>query len=202
MNKKQSGLGKKRKSTRPRKRTTARNPHNNSSSRRRTQSTQSNSLDRRRSTTLKKQPISPRVTGVLSKMRSGISLRKAAREAKVSPRTVLKRAGSALRKNKSGRYAAKPSDRLVRPILVPTPEGPREIEVRGLREAGRVGRYWAALQKYYEVGDASNLRKFSGQSITDTNGAQFPLITDLSILDRLGSAGVVSFESIYSWSEQ
>ena len=45
-------------------------------------------------------------------------------------------------------------------------------------------------------------RKFTGQFITDTSRTKFPLVTDHATLDRLGSAGVVSFESIYSWSEQ
>ena len=68
---------------------------------------------------------SPGVTIAIAKMRKeGISLRKAARGAKVSPRTVIKKAASALRKNKSGRYTAKTSDRLVRVLMIPTPEGP------------------------------------------------------------------------------
>lgn len=136
-------------------------------------------------------------------MRSrGVSLRKAAKEIGVSPRTVIRHAESALKKDPGGRYAAKPSDRIVRPLRVPSAEGPQDITVRGLREASRLSRYWTALHRYYETGDTSDLRTFTGQFITDTTGAKFPLITDLGILDRLGSAGVVSFESIYSWSEQ
>jgi hypothetical protein len=133
--------------------------------------------------------------------KSGISLRKSAREVGVSPRTVLRRAGSVLKRNRSGRYSAKPTDRLERPLLVPTPTGAREITLRSSREASRLGRYWASLHKYYETGDTADLRKFTGQFITDTNGAKFPLLTDLGILDRLGSAGVLSFESLYAWSE-
>src|ERR1700733_551409 len=72
---------------------------------------------------------SPGVTTAIARMRKeGISLRKAAKEAKVSPRTVIKRAASALRKGKSGRYSAKTSDRLVRVLMIPTPQGSMEIE--------------------------------------------------------------------------
>jgi hypothetical protein len=151
----------------------------------------------------KLKPQSPKVTSVIARMRaSGISLRKASRESGIAPRTVLKRAASALRRNKSGRYTAKTKDRLVRPLLVPTPEGSLPVDVRSSRDASQLSHYWNGLHRYYETGDVSALQKFTGQFITDTGGKKFPLLTDLGILDRLGSAGVVSFESIYSWSEQ
>lgn len=141
-----------------------------------------------------------RVNRAVRKMRSGgLSLRKAARESKVAPRTVIKRAASALRKGKSGRYAAKPSDRLVRVLMIPTPEGPTEIEVRGLKAASQLGRYWAAVHRYYETGDKS-VQKFSGEFITATDGVKYPLLTDLDVLNRLGSAGVLTFESLYGRS--
>jgi hypothetical protein len=139
------------------------------------------------------------VTDAIAKMRQqGISLRKAARETNVSPRTVIKRAASALRKNKSGRYTAKTSDRLVRSLMIPTPEGPQEISIRGLRAASLLGRYWVAVHKYYETGHTSDLLKFQDQSVTAVEGVKYPLLTDLDVLDRLGSAGVLSFESLYA----
>ena len=143
---------------------------------------------------------SPGVTNAIARMRKdGISLRKAARDAKVSPRTVIKKAASALRKNKSGRYIAKTSDRLVRVLMIPTPEGPQEISIRGLREASLLGRYWIAVDHYYESGDMS-VKKFEGQSITAVDGTEYPLLTDLDVLNRLGYAGVFSFESLYARS--
>src|SRR5580704_10821351 len=114
--------------------------------------------NRRLSATAKKKILEPTTSGVtnaIAKMRTRrISLRKAAREAKVSPRTVVKRAASALRKTESGRYVAKTSDRLVRTLIIPTPQGSEEINVRGLRSASLLGRYWVAVHKYYETGDA------------------------------------------------
>ena len=140
------------------------------------------------------------VTNAIARMRKeGISLRKAAQEGKVSPRTVIKRAFSALRKGKSGRYVAKTSDRLIRPLMIPTPEGSTEIEVRGLKAASLLGRYWAAVHKYYETGDKS-VQKFSGEFVTATDGVKYPLLTDLDVLNRLGSAGVLTFESLYGRS--
>ncbi len=140
------------------------------------------------------------VAQVITQMRAeGVSLRKAARDAKVSPRTVIKKAASALRKNKSGRYTAKTSDRLVRVLMIPTPEGPQEISVRGLRDASLLGRYWIAVDHYYETGDMS-VKKFEDQSITAVDGTKYPLLTDLDVLNRLGYAGVFSFESLYARS--
>jgi hypothetical protein len=80
--------------------------------------------------------------------------------------------------------------------MIPTPEGPKEIDVRGLRTASLLARYWVAVHKYYEIGDTS-VQKFSGQFIAATDGVKYPLLTDTEVLNRLGSAGVLSFESLY-----
>lgn len=144
-------------------------------------------------------PTSAKVTEVVAKMRSeGISLSKAARATKVSPRTVIKKAASALRKSESGRYTARTGDRLVRLLMIPTPKGPEEISIRGLRTASLLGRYWVAVHKYYETGDVSGLQKFRGESVTAVDGVKYRLLTDLYMLNHLGSAGVLSFESLYA----
>ena len=70
-------------------------------------------------------------------MREGASLKSAAAEYGVDPRTVVMLGGSALRKTKGGRYAAKPSDKLLRPLVVPVHGG--RIEVGGPRLARRIG---------------------------------------------------------------
>jgi len=46
--------------------------------------------------------------------------------------------------------------------MIPTPKGPHEINVRGLRAASLLGRYWAAVDDYYERGDTS-VKKFQGE---------------------------------------
>jgi hypothetical protein len=136
---------------------------------------------------------------VISKMRSGrISLRKASKEIGVDPSEVIKLGRSAIRKQKSGKYAARKTDRLLRILSVLTPEGRREIAVRGSHQASLLGKYWASVQRYLQTGDDSALRKFKGKKITDASGKRHPLITDLRQLDTLGSAGVLSFESLYA----
>lgn len=140
-----------------------------------------------------------RVEHAVSKMRADdVSLRQASREFGLSPGTVIRWAGSALRKRRDGQYVAKPSDRLLRVLVIPTHEGLREIAVRDSRQASQVGAYWAAVQKYLETGDPSALRKIRRKTITDADGKRVRLIKDLADLDRLGSAGVLSFESLYA----
>jgi hypothetical protein len=142
-----------------------------------------------------------RVTEVIAELRThNTSLEKASRKFDIDPRTVIRRGGTALKKSTNGRYVAKPSDQLLRLLVVPTHQGTGEILVRGSRRASQLGAYWNAAQKYLEIGDASGLKKFRGRSIRAANGERIFLITDLAELDRLGSAGVLSFESLYSRS--
>jgi hypothetical protein len=139
-----------------------------------------------------------RVVSVISQIRSQrTSLQQTSREMGISPRTVLRYGGSALKRGGNGRYQAKKTDRLLRMLMIPTPGGPREIAVRSSRAASLLGNYWNAVQAYLETGDRTRLAKFQGKSVTDASGAKLPLLTDLNELDRLGSAGVLSFESLY-----
>ena len=140
-----------------------------------------------------------RVLSVISKMRSDkVSLTKASHDTGISPRTVTKWGKSALRKQKSGKYAAKISDNLLRLITIPTPQGRRDIAVRGSKQASLLGEYWNALHWYLQTGNATRLKAFQGKHITDANGVDVPLSIDLAELNRLGSAGVLSFESLYA----
>lgn len=143
-----------------------------------------------------------RVTHVISKMLADrVSLPEASREFGLDPRVVARLGKSALRKRKNGQYSAKPTNKLLRILAIPAPDekgGKREIAVLDSRQATILGRYWAAVQKYLRTGDSYALNKFRGKRIIDANGKRMPLLTDLTELDHLGSAGVWSFESIYS----
>ena len=139
------------------------------------------------------------VTHVISKMRADhVSLRKASKEFGLTPQTVIRWGGSALRKSSNGQYVARTSDRLLRVLVIPTSKGLQEVAVRDSRHASDLGKYWDAVQDYLETGESSALRKFKRKRITDANGKRVPLITELSELDRLGSAGVLSFETLYA----
>lgn len=144
------------------------------------------------------QDLWDRVVTVVSKIRgNNTSLQQASREVGISPRTVTKWAAPALRKTTSGRYTAKPTDQLLRVLLVPTTEGPREVAVRGSRKATQVGEYWNAVHRFLETGDRSGLQKFAGKFLIDAGGNRFSFLADRNELKRLGSAGVLSFHSIY-----
>jgi hypothetical protein len=142
-----------------------------------------------------------RVVHAISRMRADhVSLQQAAREFGVSPREVVRLGGSALRRSPSGHYVAKARDNLLRVLSLPGTRGLREIAFDDSREASLVGKYWDAVGLYLQTGDESQLRQFRRKSVKDANGKRFELLTDLDELDRLGSAGVLSFESIYSRS--
>jgi hypothetical protein len=141
------------------------------------------------------------IAHVISKMRSDhVSLSKAAREFRIDPRQVIRLGRLALRKQKNGRYAARKTDRLLRVLSVLTPEGKREIALRDSRQASVIGSHWDAVQRYLQTGDDSVLREFHRKKITDASRKRHLLLTDLDELDRLGSAGVLSFESLYGRS--
>ncbi|MEP7352782.1 MAG: hypothetical protein ABI824_06080 [Acidobacteriota bacterium] len=130
--------------------------------------------------------------------KTGATLRQASLRAGVSPRTVQRWAGDSLKRQDNGRYAISRKDRLVRELKLPTPTGTIDVAVRGSREASQIGKYWDTLQRYFRTGNKAGLEQFRGVHVTDVNGQQIPLLTDFEVLDRLGSAGVVSFESIYA----
>lgn len=140
-----------------------------------------------------------RVTHVIARMRAeAVSLRKASREFGVNPRLVLALGGSALRKRRDGHYVARPKDRLLRVLAVPTPNGLAEVALRDSRQASLLGQYWDAVQKYLQTGNASGLKKLKRRQIITADRKRIRLITDPEQLSRLGNAGVLSFESLYA----
>ena len=79
-----------------------------------------------------------------------------------------------------------------------TPEGRREIGIRDSRQASMLGDYWHAIDLYRDTGDSSKVLTFRGKYVIDADGERFPFLTDLGEIDRLGSAGVLSFESLHA----
>jgi hypothetical protein len=140
-----------------------------------------------------------RIVHVIAKMRSeGTSLTQASRDFDLDPRLVRSRAGSALRKAKSGRYVARPSDKLLRVLVIPSSEGLKEVVVRDSATASKIAEHSHAVQVYLRTGDSSRLKKFRRIKLLDEKGNRIKLVTDLAELQKLGSAGVLSFESLYA----
>ena len=65
-------------------------------------------------------------------------------------------------------------------------------------DASVIGKYWNAVDLYLNTGDDSALDAFQGKYIIDADGGRFFLMTNIRELDRLGSAGNLSFESLYA----
>ena len=142
-----------------------------------------------------------KITSVVSEGRAtGKSPRKIAKRLGIDFKTVLRKSGRVIHKQPNGRYVVRPTDKLLRILLIPTKKGMREVATRDSRQATLVAEYWIAVHRYIdpETHAASALRKFEGKYVTDSNGRKVPLLTDLSKLDQLASAGVLSFETIYA----
>lgn len=138
------------------------------------------------------------VAHAITRMREGVSLKSAAAEFGVDPRTVRRLGGSALKRTSGGRYAAKPSDKLLRMLKVPVHGGSAEVAVRGSRKATAVAERSNAQRHFAETGDDSKLRALADKPILDASGQEVPFLTDLDELERLGGLGLLSYESIYA----
>ena len=142
-----------------------------------------------------------RALHVANKMRADrrLSLRRASAEYGLDSETVLRYARSAFSKRK-GRYVAKPHDHLLRVLTVVTTDGPREAATKSSRVASEYAEHAAAVQKYLQTGDGSRLRRFRRKRLRDVDGNKIALLTEPEELDRQGSAGNLSFESLYARS--
>jgi hypothetical protein len=138
------------------------------------------------------------VTHAITRMREGASLKAAAAEFGVAPRSVVTIGKSALRKTKSDRYAAKPSDSLLRVFAVPVHGGQIDVAVRGSRASSVVSARSNAQRHFANTGDASQLRALQGTALLDASGREVPFLTDLDELERQGDLHMLSYESIYA----
>jgi hypothetical protein len=128
------------------------------------------------------------------------SLREASIESEVDPRFVTGWMSPALHKSPSGRYTAKPNDRLLRILRLPSAEGPSLIEVatRDSREAALISRYWRLVGKFLRTGDETVFAGLGRKTVRDASGKRIRLVFDPEILHLLGNAGSLNFEGIYA----
>jgi hypothetical protein len=118
-----------------------------------------------------------RALRAISAMRRGDTLSRAARDNGVTIRTIKRYAGSALVQDRPGaRIRATKSDRLVRYLQIPGPDGPRDITVRGSKAASKFANYKAAINRLLR-GDGHALDEWRGKKI-----AGIELITDPKVL--------------------
>jgi hypothetical protein len=135
---------------------------------------------------------------VLSLMRTKKkSLTAAIAEMRTTRATVMRYVSSALIKQQSGRYLARPSDRFVRELNFLTDKGKVPITVRSSRNASKIAEYMAAVDRYLKTGDTAGLEKFRGKSVR-AGKSILPFLTEPKILDRLENGGQVAFEDLYA----
>jgi hypothetical protein len=134
---------------------------------------------------------------VVSRMRHGTSLSRAAKELGLAPDTVIRYAGSALARNHRGQWQAKPTDHLARRMRWLDSHGLTAVEPANSREARKLAEYWNAVNHYITTGDDRALRRFRRMRLRTRQKASLPFVTNLDQLDRLAYAGQLSFESIY-----
>jgi len=135
---------------------------------------------------------------IVTDVREGKSFAEAVRQFHRSPRTVRRLASSALTKRSNGRWAAKKRDRLIRVLQMLDRKGRFEVAIRDSKYATDISNYWQAVDLYRDTGVSSALLRFHGKHVIDAEGRRVPFLTDLRELDRQGSAGNLSFESIYA----
>ncbi len=118
-----------------------------------------------------------RALRAISAMRRGDTLSRAARDNGVTTRTIKRYAGSALVQDRpGGRIRATKSDRLVRYLQIPGPDGPRDVTVRGSKAASQFANYKAAINRLLRD-DRHALDRWHGKTI---QGIQ--LVTDPKLL--------------------
>ena len=138
-----------------------------------------------------------RALDALSRMRGGLSLTRAARDAHTTPATLRRYLPRALDRVRGGRVIAKVSDGYERTLYILTAQGKKAVTVRGSRIASRIAAYWVAVDHFLNTGKTDKLHAFRGQSLRAGKVA-YPFITNANTLRRLGYAGEVAFEDLYA----
>ena len=138
------------------------------------------------------------VAHTLTRMREGASLKSAAAEFGIDPRTIVRLAKPALRKTPSGRYKVKASDDLLRVLNVIIDGKRQPVAIRGSRIASEVARHARATRTFASTGRTEELLAFHGRTFSDAQGRDIEFFTDLDELERLGDVGELSFEDLYA----
>jgi hypothetical protein len=136
-----------------------------------------------------------RALRALSAIRRGVTLSQAARENGVTARTIKRYAGAALVQDRpGGRIRATKSDRLVRYLEIPGPDGPIEISVRGSKAASEVARYKAAVNRFL-AGDRNALAEWHGKKLSGIE-----LVTTGNTLKGLAERDLLPYSLYRSFS--
>lgn len=120
----------------------------------------------------------------------------AAKEVGVSPerlRRFLRENALAKRRGRTWQI----TDRRLRQMRVLTQGQSRMLTIRGFEHASVIGTHSAAVRRFIETNDISELKPFTGRAVKDAAGRSHVLETDPNTLYRLAAAGSEGFEQIY-----
>jgi hypothetical protein len=138
--------------------------------------------------------IQKRVLATISLMRrERLPLKIAAKVERIRPATVVRYAGSALRKSKSD-YRVKPSDRIPRSLNVIGPKGMRIARVRGSKSATTLARYMNAVKTFVRTGNPTPLERFKGERLP---GSTQNFVVSPKKLKLFADAGILEIEKLY-----
>ena len=121
---------------------------------------------------------------VLSLMRKGNTINKASKQVGISPTTVKKYAGSALRL-KNRRLVAKKSDNLLRKIRIYENGKEDFIQTRGRKNSTIGAQYMGAVGRRIDRNDVDALKLFENKTIIDFKGKHHKFETDLKNLIKI-----------------
>jgi hypothetical protein len=130
--------------------------------------------------------------------RKHLSFQAACNAVAIDSKTALRYVGSVLRKKeKGGRYFAKPHDDIPRTVhAIVRGKGKTVVTVDDSRIASRIAEHMNAVRAFARRGDTSALESFKGDSFQASEGT-FYFETDLDVLARLGDAGQLVVERLY-----
>jgi hypothetical protein len=125
--------------------------------------------------------------------REHLSLKLATKVERIRPSTVLRYAGSALRKNK-GDYRVKAYDRIPRTLRVIGPKGMQATTTRSSQSASQIARYMNAVKSFVRTGKQTDLKKFKGKRVP---GTKDKFVVSPTKLVRFADAGILDVEKLY-----
>jgi transcriptional regulator with XRE-family HTH domain len=138
---------------------------------------------------------------VLDRVRDGVPLAVAVREAHTTVANVRKHVGSALRKTPAGEWRARASDRLPRIMTTLLEDGEARVVVTSSKQASVLSRYAHAIRRVRQPrrpGDRPDLKPFARHTVTTVDGRRAHLVTVEATILRLSDAGeFVDLDDIY-----
>ena len=121
---------------------------------------------------------------VVSIMRKGSTINNASKQVGISPTTVKKYMGSAI-KLKNNRLVAKKSDSLLRKIRIYENGKEEFIQTRGRKNSSTIAQYLGAVGRRIDKNDVSALKQFENKTIIDHKGKHHRFETNFDKLKQI-----------------